>query len=418
MRSGDKAETPAGGILAGMRVVELSAFVAVPLAGLTLSSLGADVIRVDPPGGGLDYGRWPVTSEGRSLYWAGLNAGKRSVNLDMRSESGRSTLVDLITAPGADAGIFITNLSPSWLSYDRLAERRPDLIMVALGGSSDGSVAVDYTVNAAMGYPEVTGPPDAGPVNHVLPAWDVIAGNMVTCGVLAAERHRLRTGEGQLVRLALTDVALATVSALGHIGEVMVNDHDRGSHQNYVFGAYGRDFATSDGRRLMVVVITDRQWDDLVEATGSREGMEGIELRRGLNLRDEGDRFRARDEISTVLEPWFASRSLAEAGETLGRRRLCWGPYQTFRQLVADDPLCSLANPLFENVVHPDIGEYLSASHPLRFGTGRVGPRPAPRMGQHTEEVLREVLAKAGVSGTRTVAPQPDGISAPFSPPG
>ena len=68
------------------------------------------------------------------------------------------------------------------------------------------------------------------------------------------------------MRLSLTDVALATVSALGHIGEVMINDQDRGSHGNYVFGAFGRDFPTSDGRRLMVVVITDRQWDDLVEA--------------------------------------------------------------------------------------------------------------------------------------------------------
>ncbi|MDE0189339.1 MAG: CoA transferase, partial [bacterium] len=352
-------KAPQGGVLAGMRVVELSAFVAVPLAGLTLSSLGADVIRVDPPGGGLDYGRWPVTAEGRSIYWAGLNAGKRSVTLDMRSEPARSTLVDLITAPGSDAGIFITNLSPSWLPYERLAERRPDMIMVTLQGSSDGSVAVDYTVNAAMGYPEITGPPGAGPVNHVLPAWDVIAGNMVASGVLAAERHRLRTGEGQLVRLSLTDVALATVSTLGHIGEVMVNDHDRGSHRNYVFGAYGRDFATSDGRRLMVVVITDRQWKDLVEATGSADEMRRIERRKGLDLRREGDRFRARDEISTVLEPWFAARTLAEAGETLGRHRLCWGPYQSFRQLVTDDPRCSLENPLFENVRHPGIGEYL-----------------------------------------------------------
>lgn len=418
MGSKDNVGPPSGGILAGMRVVELSAFVAVPLAGLTLSSLGADVIRVDPPGGGLDYGRWPVTPEGRSLYWAGLNAGKRSVTLDMRSESGRSAMVDLITAPGSDAGIFITNLSPSWLSYERLSEKRPDLIMVTLQGSSDGSVAVDYTVNAAMGYPEITGPSSAGPVNHVLPAWDVIAGNMVASGVLAAERHRLRTGNGQLVRLSLTDVALATVSTLGHIGEVMVNDHDRGSHHNYVFGAYGRDFATSDGRRLMVVVITDRQWRDLVEATGSIDEMQGIEQRRGLDLGNEGDRFRARDEISKVLGPWFAARTLAEAGETLGRRRLCWGPYQTFRQLVTDDPRCSLENPLFENVRQPGIGEYLAASHPLQFGAGTPGPRPAPLMGQHTDEVLLEIRGEAGASEGRTVAPQPDRFSAPFSPSG
>ncbi|MCQ3804534.1 MAG: CoA transferase [bacterium] len=394
MGSQKTIHNPARGILDGMRVVELSAFVAVPMAGLTLSSLGADVIRVDPPGGGLDYGRWPVTADGRSLYWAGLNAGKRSVNLDLRSEEGRATLVDLITAAGEDAGIFITNLSPRWLSYERLSRIRPDLIMVVLRGNPDGSIAVDYTVNAAVGYPEVTGPGDAGPVNHVLPAWDVIAGSMVSNAVLAAERHRLRTGEGQLVRLSLTDVALHTVSALGHIGEVAVNEDDRDSHGNYVFGAYGRDFSTSDGRRLMVVVITDRQWHDLVEATGSKEKMDRIAADSGLNLGDEGDRFRARIEISAVLEPWFASRTLAEAGEVLTQWRLCWGPYQSFRQLITEDSRCSVANPLFEEVEHPGVGEYLTAAHPLDFGTGRLSPRPAPPMGRHTEEVLSEILGR------------------------
>ena len=399
MGSQKTIHNPAQGILDGMRVVELSAFVAVPMAGLTLSSLGADVIRVDPPGGGLDYGRWPVTADGRSLYWAGLNAGKRSVNLDLRSEEGRATLVDLITAAGEDAGIFITNLSPRWLSYERLSRIRPDLIMVVLRGNPDGSIAVDYTVNAAVGYPEVTGPGDAGPVNHVLPAWDVIAGNMVSNAVLAAERHRLRTGKGQLVRLSLTDVALHTVSALGHIGEVVVNEDDRDSHGNFVFGAYGRDFSTSDGRRLMVVVITDRQWHDLVEATGSKEKMDRIAADSGLNLGDEGDRFRARIEISAVLEPWFASRTLKEAGEVLTRWRLCWGPYQSFRQLITEDPRCSVANPLFEQVRHPGVGEYLAAGHPLEFGTGRLSPQPAPRMGEDTGEVLSELLGLPTLRG-------------------
>src|SRR5262245_4577876 len=87
------------GILAGMRVVEGSAFVAAPLGGMTLAQLGADVIRFDPIGGGLDAHRWPITAEGKSLFWAGLNKGKRSIAVDMRSPQGRSLLTDLITAP-------------------------------------------------------------------------------------------------------------------------------------------------------------------------------------------------------------------------------------------------------------------------------------------------------------------------------
>ena len=136
------------GILTGMRVVEGSAFVAAPLGGMTLAQLGADVIRFDPIGGGLDAHRWPVTADGRSLFWAGLNKGKRSIAVAMRSPQGKELLTDLITAPGDDAGLFLTNFSAvGWLDFTELTARRPDLIMVNIVGNPDGSSAVDYTVN-------------------------------------------------------------------------------------------------------------------------------------------------------------------------------------------------------------------------------------------------------------------------------
>src|SRR5713226_6380165 len=110
------------GILAGMRVVEGSAFVAAPLGGMTLAQMGADVIRFDPIGGGLDAGRWPVTALGASLFWAGLNKGKRSITVDLRSPRGREVLTALITAPGPEAGMFLTNFPPSgWLEYEALS---------------------------------------------------------------------------------------------------------------------------------------------------------------------------------------------------------------------------------------------------------------------------------------------------------
>ncbi|NIR37491.1 MAG: 2-methylfumaryl-CoA isomerase, partial [Actinobacteria bacterium] len=128
--------------------------------GMTLAQLGAEVVRIDPPGGGLDYGRWPLTAEGASLYWAGLNKGKRSVTVDMRTDRGREIVRGLVTASGDGAGILVTNLSPRWLDYEQLRAERPDVIMVVLRGSPDGSIAVDYTVNAAAGYPSVTGAAD------------------------------------------------------------------------------------------------------------------------------------------------------------------------------------------------------------------------------------------------------------------
>src|SRR5918992_5322420 len=112
------------GVLSGMRVVEGSAFVAAPLGGMTLAQLGADVIRFDPIGGGLDYGRWPVTKDGRSLFWAGLNKGKRSLAVDLASPRGREIVRRLVCAPGPDAGVFLTNLrARGWLDYPELRKQ-------------------------------------------------------------------------------------------------------------------------------------------------------------------------------------------------------------------------------------------------------------------------------------------------------
>src|ERR1700704_2280605 len=115
------------GILSGLRVVEISAFVAAPLGGATLAAMGADVIRVDPPGGGIDIGRWPL-HRGRSLYWSGLNQGKRSVTIDTGSEAGQRQVSKLIAAPGQGGGIVLTNLPvKGWNSYRELSNARPDL---------------------------------------------------------------------------------------------------------------------------------------------------------------------------------------------------------------------------------------------------------------------------------------------------
>src|SRR5438128_605240 len=120
-------------VLKGLRVVEFPAFIAAPLGGLTLAQLGADVIRVDPPGGNIDIDRWPLNAEGRSLYWASLNRGKRSVEINVRSAEGTRLLRDLITAPGEGGGIFVTNLPVSGeLAYEALAKIRNDVIMVQL----------------------------------------------------------------------------------------------------------------------------------------------------------------------------------------------------------------------------------------------------------------------------------------------
>ena len=183
--------------LAGLRVVEVSSFVAAPTAGLTLRQLGAEVIRIDPVGGAADTSRWPLSEEGRSLYWAGLNRGKRSVELDLASAEGQAAIVELVCAPGDGNGILVSNLfGKSWLSDEALRARRSDLIHVQVLGRSDGAPAVDYVVNAATGLPFATGPgADLDePVNHVLPAWDLLCGMHAATAVLAALHRRREHG--------------------------------------------------------------------------------------------------------------------------------------------------------------------------------------------------------------------------------
>ncbi|HUZ87855.1 MAG TPA: CoA transferase [Candidatus Baltobacterales bacterium] len=380
-------------LLSGLRIVELSAFVAAPLAGATLASLGADVIRIDPPGGGIDIDRWPIHA-GKSLYWAGLNQGKRSVTIDTRTDEGREQVTRLITAPGEDAGIVLTNLPVAgWSSYAQLSKLRPDLIMLVISGDRDGRPAVDYTVNAAVGFPWITGPEGhSGPVNHVLPAWDAMTGYLAALAILAAERHRRSTGEGQLIELSLADVGLSVAGSLGLLGEAILNEEPRGRFGNHVYGTFGRDFATRDGRHLMVLALTPRQWRSLGEATGLKDRLREIEKRDGLDFRHEGDRWRGRHDICELLGEWIGGRDLAEISAAFEADGVLWGPYQTVKELVAGDPRASLDNPMFAEIDHPGLGRYLTAGSPLRFGACTpVPPSPSPSLGQHTDEVLREL---------------------------
>ena len=300
-------------ILAGLRVVEVSAFVAAPSAGLALAQMGAEVIRIDDIRGGLDYRRWPVTEDNTSLFWQGLNKNKRSVAIDIRQPEGRELARSIICASGEDAGILLTNFPPrGWLDYESLREAREDLIQLTVMGNRHGGSAVDYTVNPSIGVPMFTGPEGhEGPVNSVIPAWDCITGQMAVSGLLAAERHRRRTGEGQHIKLALEDVALATMGTLGFIAEAQLGV-DRERSGNYLYGAFGRDFVSADGVRFMLVGLTPKQWRGLCAATGLGVEMEHLAQIRGLDFSREGDRYEARREIAALIESWVVTRNIGE----------------------------------------------------------------------------------------------------------
>jgi 2-methylfumaryl-CoA isomerase len=383
-------------LLTGLRVVEAASFVAGPSCGLHLAQFGAEVIRLDPVGGGPDFHRWPRAAGGASLYWEGLNKGKKSVALDLARPEGRDLALGIATAGGAEAGLFVTNFPVTgFLAHDRLAARRPDIISLRIMGWPDGRSAVDYTVNAAVGVPEMTGPIGAeGPVNHVLPAWDLMAGAYAAFALLAAERARRRTGRGQEIRLPLSDLAIAALGHLGQIGEVTVSGADRPRLGNDLFGAFGRDFATRDGRRLMVVAITPRQWTGLVRALGLESRIAALEAELGVDFgRDEGLRFEHRARLHPLFEEAFSRADSGTLQAEFATRGVCFAPYQGLKEAVSGDPAFTIANPLMAALEHPSGRRYPApGAAATLMGETRAPPVPAPRLGADTDRVLAEVL--------------------------
>lgn len=379
--------------LAGLRIIEFATFVAGPSAGMALAQLGAEVIRIDPVGGAADYRRWPVSAAtGDSLYWSSLNRGKRSVVVNVRSDEGRELIQTLATAPGPNAGVVVDNaVGRAWLSYDSLAQRRADVIRVHIGGRADGGPAVDYTVNTEAGVTDLTGPADSRtPVNHILPAWDFIAGMTATTGLLAALRHRDQTGEGSHVQLALEDVALAGVANLGWLSEVRERG-DRPRHGNYLYGSFGTDFVTADGGRVMVVALTPRQWQSLCSATEVAQTVVGLQDLLGVDFGDEAQRYVYRETIAAVMRPWFSARTLDEVGDVLSASGVLWSRYRAMSALVADFE-AGRTSGVLTSVDQPGIGPVISAHNPLRDGEDYGPSAVAPALGADTDEVLATVL--------------------------
>jgi 2-methylfumaryl-CoA isomerase len=387
-------------LLKGLRVVEGSAFVAAPTCGLYLAQMGAQVIRFDNIGGGPDFRRWPLAENGSSLYWEGLNKGKQSIALDLTSPAGREIAQRLATAPGEEAGLFVTNFPvDGFLSYEKLKALREDLICVRVMGWADGSQGMDYTINAALGLPQMTGPADdPRPVNHVLAAWDLLTGAYCAFTLVSALLARTRGGGGREIRCPLSDVGAATMANLGFTAETQASGHQRARMGNDIFGAFGRDFTTRDGQTLMLLAITPKQWSKALEVLGLAEEVAALEGELGLSFAtDEGLRFTHRARLYPLFERAFARRTAADLAPAFDAGGVTWGAYQPL-EAALDDPRLYKDNPVFEEVRHPS---GLSYPAPGAMATipqdARGEVRPAPRLGQHTDEVLADVL---GLSAT------------------
>ncbi|WP_433734671.1 CoA transferase [Nocardia sp. CA-129566] len=380
--------------LAGLRVIELSSFVAAPLGGMTLAQLGAEVIRIDPIGGGPDRDRWPRTAAGRSLYWSGLNKGKKSLTIDMKSEPGREIVRNLLRTDGPSSGILLTNaVGRSWLGYEELRTLREDAIVVRVEGNWKGQAAVDYTVNAAVGFPMVTGPDGfSDPINHVLPAWDVTCGIYSSLAITTAVLNRQATGQGAHVRIALEDVALATAGNLGLLSEAQINESGRPRIGNHLYGGFARDFTTLDGHKLMVVALTKRHWADLLDVTGQKQVVTALEKSLGVDFTREDDRYAYREALAGLFQVWFESHSTHDAEAALQQTSLLWARYRSFDEVVDPASTDVWNNPMLSMLTQPGIPTHLAPGSPIRFNDLPRTAEPAPELGAHNREILTTLM--------------------------
>ncbi|RIV75805.1 CoA transferase [Pelagerythrobacter aerophilus] len=383
-------------LLRDLSIVEVSSFVASPTAGLYCAQMGAEVVRVDQIGGGLDYDRYMQTAEGRSLSWENLNRAKKSVALDLRSAEGRELCVELARKTGQ----LITNLpEKSFLSHAAVSEGRPDMISVRIMGWHDGRQAMDFTVNAASGYPLMTGPAEwdpqtAPPVNQILPAWDFITGAYCAFALMAALHHRAATGEGSEVRVPLGDVALGTVANSGAMAEMLYRGADRERLGNAIWGALGRDFTSRDGKRFMVAVLTAKQWTAMVAALDIAEPVAVLEAETGLSFaRSDRNRFEHREALFAIVQDAAGREDYAVLAERLAAAGATFERYRTMHEAVTD-PVLVDDNPLFGPSPANPSGFAYPAPRSFANLPGRAAgdPAPAPYLGQHSEEVLAERL--------------------------
>lgn len=382
-------------LLDGYRIIEGAAFIAGPSCGLHMAQMGAEVIRIDPIGGGPDYNRWPIAPNGKSLYWEGLNKGKKSIQINTRQQEGRELAIALATAPGEKSGLFLTNYPVnSFLNHNALESQRSDIITARIMGWSDGSPAVDYTINAAVGIPLMTGPSDYNlPVNHVLPAWDLLGGAYAAFCMTSAILKRQTTGEGSEIRISLSDLAATSMGHLGNIAETLTYG-DRPKMGNDLYGAFGRDFSCKDGIRIIVVAITANQWRGLIKVFNLQDEITKIEQELNLSFDDdEGARFKHRDLLIPIFEKAFSINNSFELQKSFDENGVTWGRYQSLANALSNDDRLFKDNPQFQDLLHPSGLTYPTPGPAgIISGAHRGDVKTAPILGENTDEILSNIL--------------------------
>ncbi len=379
------------GPLAGVRVIELAHIMAGPVCGLMLADMGADVIKVEKPEGDDTRRFLPPDIAGESAAFLMMNRGKRGVVLDLKSDEGRQAFLDLI----AGADILVENhrkgtLDRLGLGYDVLEAANPALIHVEISGfGRTGPYAdrggFDLIAQGMSGLMSITGEgPGRPPVKVGAPVSDITAGILAAMGALAAYVERLKTGRGQRVDTSLFEAGITHTywqSAIAFATDVAPGPMGSAHPLNAPYQA----FRTADGW-ICVGAANQRNWERLLGL------IDAPELGADPRFATNHDRMVHREALEAALNDIFVHRTTADWLAVMEAGGLPAGPVLDVRQMHEDPQ--TRAREMVVEVDHPVAGRVQSLGAPVKFSRTPGGAtRPAPRLGEHTDEVLSDLRA-------------------------
>ncbi|MFW6074078.1 MAG: CaiB/BaiF CoA transferase family protein [Chloroflexota bacterium] len=376
------------GPLEGIRVLELARHLAGPFAAMTLGDLGADVIKVEPPGRGDDTRRFPPYWNGESTYYLSTNRNKRSIEVDIRSPEGQHVIRQLV----GRSDILIENFRPGTaerygIGYDELSRINPGLIYCAVSafgqdGPDRDRAGVDLLMQAATGLMSITGEEGRPPVRAGTSLIDLTAGSNAVQGILAALYVREKTKRGQRVDVSLlgAGVSWLTYHVTAYFASGEVPERLGSNHASVApYGAY----PTNDGY-LVLAVATDALWERLCRAIGAEYLLEDE------RFTSNPDRTRHRNQLDELLEPIFARRSTDEWTRLLSQAGVPSGPVNTIDEVVTMPQVEH--DSLVVSIPRDDIPDFRMAGPAISLSDTRATVRrPPPKLGEHTAEVLREL---------------------------
>ena len=376
--------------LEGLRILSVSQFGAGPFGTQMLADLGADVVKIEDPGVGGDSARYvpPFQGEGDSPYFQSFNRGKRSLALNLRHPDGQSVFRDLVRVSDAVFNNARGDLPEKLgLTYEQLRDVNPRVVCCSLTGYGRtgpraAEPAFDYLVQGYAGYMSVTGEPDGPPGKCGVSVIDFAGGYAAMAGLMVGLFDAQRTGVGRDVDISLLDTAVSMLSyfAIWTLNRDWIAERTRESaHQTLV---PAQNFPTRDGW-IVIFCNKEKFWRDLVETLGAPE------LAEDPRFGSFADRFRHREALLPLLRERFATRTTADWLDRLRGRVPC-APVNDVRQALADPQV--LARDMIVEVEHPQFGTLREVRSPVRTEGEIRDPRRAPRLGEHTDDVLREVL--------------------------